>query len=210
LRAAPLAPSVTRMRTLALGLAAVATILWLPGCGRARPPAGEQTPRALPVSVFADTGRTTTLRVTPPPGGARPDSGAHAAVWLARVSPARIEPAAEPPPEAATDTLAPEPPGAPLPPPSLVVDGSLKPPLPRSQTPLAVPRGARGSVELDVRVDERGEVSEVRWAGGSRDPALVRAATDCAHGMHFFPAERAGQPVAVWCRQRFDFGGGEP
>ena len=187
-------------------LAGAALILWLAGCGRARPPAEAEPPRALPVAVFADTGRSTTLRVTPPPGGVARDAGPHAAVWLARVSPARIEPAAEPVPEAAPDTL----PSAPLPPPSLVVDGSLKPPLPRSQTPLAVPPGARGSVELDVRVDEQGEVSEVRWAGGSRDPALVRAATECARGMRFFPAERAGQPVPVWCRQRFDFGGGEP
>jgi TonB family protein len=197
------------MRTTTRRLAGAAMILWLAGCGRARPPAGQEPPRALPVAVFADTGRSTTLRVIPPPGGARRDSlasnsGAHAAVWLARVSPTRIEPAAEPSPEAAPDTLA----SAPLPPPPLVVDGSLKPPLPRSQTPLAVPPGARGSVELDVRVDEQGEVSEVRWAGGARDPALVRAATECARGMRFFPAERAGQPVPVWCRQRFDFGAG--
>ena len=198
------------MRTPTLRLAGAAMILWLAGCGRARPPADEEPPRALPVAVFADTGRSTTLRVIPPPGGAPRAAGARAAVWLARVSPARIEPAAEPAsepaPEAAPDTL----PSAPLPPPSLVVDGSLKPPLPRSQTPLLVPPGARGSVELDVRVDEQGEVSEVRWAGGARDPALVRAATECARGMRFFPAERAGQPVPVWCRQRFDFGGVEP
>src|SRR5262245_55542079 len=110
------------MRLMTRWLASAAAILWLAGCGRARPP-DEQEPRALPVAVFADTGRSTTLRVTPPPGGAQRDSGAHAAVWLARVSPARMEPAAEPSPEAAPDTLA----SAPLPPPSLVVDGSLKP-----------------------------------------------------------------------------------
>jgi len=193
------------MRTTTRRLAGAAMILWLTGCGGAHPPAEQEPPRALPVAVFADTGRTTTLRVIPPPEGAARDAGAHATVWLARASPARIEPAAEPSPEAAPDTL----PFALLPPPSLVVDGSLKPPLSRSQTPLAVPPGARGSVELDVRVDEQGQVSEVRWAGGSRDPALVRAATECARGMRFFPAERAGQPVPVWCRQRFDFGEGE-
>ncbi|MGH7730963.1 MAG: energy transducer TonB, partial [Candidatus Eiseniibacteriota bacterium] len=62
------------------------------------------------------------------------------------------------------------------------------------------------SLELDVRVDEQGDVSEVLWAGGTRDPALVRAGIACARAMRFFPAQRAGRPVAVWCRQRFDFG----
>src|SRR5262245_47677240 len=142
------------------------TILWLTGCGRARAPV-EREAQALPVAVFADTGLTTTLRVRPPVGAA-PTSRAHASVWLTSVSPARVEPAAEPPTEAVPDTLAWTPP----PPPSLFVDGNLKPPLPRSQAPLAVPAGARGSVELDVRVDEAGDVSEVRGGAGSREPAL--------------------------------------
>ena len=183
------------------------------GCGRSSPPerVGERgAPRALPLAVFADTGRATTLHVQPPSPAIGPAPRVRASAWLTRVSPARMEPAAlpaaDPDAEPAADSLLSSPP----PPPALVVDEHLRPPLPRASTPLAVPRGARGSVELDVRVDEQGEVSEVRWAEGSRDPALVRAATDCARAMRFFPAERAGRPVAVWCRQRFDFGVGEP
>jgi len=68
-----------------------------------------------------------------------------------------------------------------------------------------LPRGAHpGVVELDVRVDESGGVSDAIWAGGSREPALVAAATACALGMRFHPAEQAGRRVAVWCRQRFE------
>ena len=64
----------------------------------------------------------------------------------------------------------------------------------------------RGWVGLDVRVDEEGAVSHAEWAGGSRDTALVTSAIECALAMRFFPALRAGRPVAVWCRQRFEFG----
>lgn len=173
-------------------------------CERA-PARRSEAPRALPVSVYADTGRATTLRVTPPatsPADSTAPPPARASVWLASVSPARSEPAALPAVESAPDTLA----FTPAPPPGLIVDQGLKPPLLRAEAPLAVPVGARGTVELDVRVDEQGAVSEARWAAGSRDPALMRAATDCARAMRFFPAERAGRPVAVWCRQRFDFG----
>jgi TonB family protein len=181
-------------------LAALA-LLALAACGRA--PAVDEGPRALPVDVYADTGRTTRMRIEPPPA---PPSEPRAAVWLARVSPARAGLPGLPPPEAPPETLA----VAPDPPPALAVDEGLKPPLLRSRAALAVPPGARGSVELDVRVDEQGAVAEVRWAGGTRDPAMVRAAMECARGMRFYPARRAGRPVAVWCRERFDFGGEGP
>jgi hypothetical protein len=59
---------------------------------------------------------------------------------------------------------------------------------------------------LDVRVDEAGLVSDALWAGGSNDPVLVQAATECALKMTFYAAIQAGKPVPVWCRQRFDFG----
>jgi TonB family protein len=62
-------------------------------------------------------------------------------------------------------------------------------------------------VELDVRIGEDGSVTDALWAGGSADSALTDAATTCALSMRFFPALRAGQPTAVWCRQRFDFTG---
>jgi TonB family protein len=190
-------PTVWRTGLAALAWAATA-LLVVPGCDRA--PAVEESPRAIPVDVYADTGRTITLRAQPPPAAA-PE--ARASVWLARVSPARAAltelPALEPTPDTLTFI--------PSAPPALEVDGGLKPPLPRSSTALAVPAGARGSIELDVRVDEDGNVSEVQWVGGTRHPELVQAAIECARGMRFFPAQRAGRPVAVWCRQRFDFGG---
>jgi TonB family protein len=70
-----------------------------------------------------------------------------------------------------------------------------------------VPAAARaGMVELDVRVDETGVVTDAHWAGGSADSSLVAAAIACAEAMAFYPAQLAGRPVAVWCRQRFDFG----
>jgi len=182
-------PAITLVAALVIG-----------GCGR--PPSVEEGPRALPVDVFADTGRTVTLRVEPPPV---PPPGPRASVWLARVSPARAPLAEASATEPAQETLA----VLPSLPPTLVVDDGLRPPLPRSRAPLAVPVGARGTVELDVRVDEEGGVSEVLWAAGTRDPALVRAGIECARSMRFYPAQRAGRPVAVWCRQRFDFGIGE-
>jgi hypothetical protein len=163
---------------------------------------------ALPVNVMADTGRGERLPVRPP----------RATVWLARVapSPATTVPSATPAPsaplaaEVAPPEPAPEAPEAELPaPPTLEVDPGLKPPLLRTPAALEVPAGARrGFVELDVHVDEAGRVSGARWAGGSADSAQVGAATRCALAMVFYPALRGGRPVAVWCRQRFDFRGG--
>ncbi len=48
-------------------------------------------------------------------------------------------------------------------------------------------------------------MSDAVWSGGSADSALVRSATDAALALRFHPALQAGRPVAVWCRQRFDF-----
>jgi hypothetical protein len=120
--------------------------------------------------------------------------------------PTRLDP---PLPPAASDTLAPEA----APPPALAIDDDLKPPLLRTPAALTRPADPRSgsrpgaqSVELDVRVDESGAVTDALWAGGAADSALVSAAIECALGMRFYPALRAGRPVAVWCRQRFDFG----
>jgi len=196
-------PFLKRARRAGAGLA----LLLVLGCGRA--PAVEDRPRSLPVDVYADTGRTVALHAEPPPipaSPAPPAPEARGSAWLARVSPSRGAiaemPEVVPGPESLTV--------APSEPPSLVVEDGLKPPLPRASVPLAVPPGARGSVELDVRVDEQGMVSAARWANGTRDPAMVRAAIECARAMRYFPAQRAGRPVAVWCRERFDFGGGGP
>jgi TonB family protein len=183
---------------LLLGLAAG------PGCGRSpEPDASDQTrPIALPVEVLADTGHATTLAVKPP---------AEARAWLARVSPSRAPAPSPPLPAAEPESLRfpLEPPA----PPVAVVDEGLKPPLPRNAPPLRLPPGARGraaSVELEVRVDEWGEVSDAEWAGGSRDSLLTRAAVECALAMRFHPALKGGRPVAVWCRQRFDFSRAAP
>ena len=189
-----------RRRLVTLVLVAAA---WLVGAACGRPPAEADRPYALPVDVFADTGRSGPLRVLPL---APPREPVRATVWLAHVSPARPTSPEPPTPEAEPETLA----VSVSAPPVLAVDEDLKPPLPRSRAPLAVPPGARGSVELDVRVDEEGGVSDALWAGGSEDPALVRAATRCALEMRFYPALRAGRAVAVWCRQRFDFGVAPP
>ena len=84
---------------------------------------------------------------------------------------------------------------------------ALKPPIPRAPARFEWPPGFHGDprwVELDVRVDESGAVSDALWSGGSTDSALVAAATRAALGLRYFPAQLRGRPVAVWCRQRLD------
>jgi len=171
----------------------------LSGCGRQTPPSGRAV--RLPVNVFADTARTVRLAPWSPLPGATSPAPPVATVWLAHVSPAAPAPPGIPAPE--PDSVQ-----APWPtPPPLAVDEDLKPPIPRDAATLRVPAGSRpGWVEMDVRVDETGAVSDAEWAGGSQDSALVRAASDCAFAMRFFPAVQGGREVAVWCRQRFDFG----
>lgn len=151
----------------------------------------------LPVHVYSDTGPGVRLEVP---------LRARARVWLARVTPSRLPPPSPALPEALPESLPPMEES----PPVLEVDPGLKPPILRVPGVLTVPPGrhqARGSVELEVRVDESGLVSDVTWAGGSTDSVLVAAARRCALGMRFYPAVQAGRPVAVWCQQRFDFGG---
>jgi hypothetical protein len=169
------------------------------GCEQKR----SQGPLPLPVEVRSDTARSERLKVEPP---------VHARIWVAHVGSARVTPARglalEPElPAGSPDTIV-------IPdtsPPMLEIDADLKPPILRSRALLSVPQGwppkrRPESVELDVRVDEVGTVTVAQWTGGSRDSGLVRAAVDCASHMRFYPALRGGRPVAVWCRQRFDFG----
>jgi TonB family protein len=168
--------------------------LVLQACARevdraADPRAG--VPYPLPVDARADTGAATTLAAPP-------------RAWLARVgiATAPIAPAGG----AGPPLPVPEPAAPPaLEPPGLEIDDELKPPIPRARAPLIVPRTASGVVEVDVRVDEAGRVTDVEWAGGGEDSAMVAAAIACAEAMTFYPAQRAGRAVAVWCRQRFDF-----
>ena len=190
-------------RTLKRGahiVAALACPLALGACGHARP--APRAPTRLPVAVLSDTVASYRLMVAPAPP---------ARVWLERTSlerapvpatPIAPEPAAErlaPRPAAAPDSIPPAPPAAP--------DDALRPPLLRSAAPLVGPIGApHGSVELDVRVDEAGRVTDARPASGPADARWIAAARGCALAMRFYPALRGGRPVAVWCRQRFEFG----
>jgi len=186
-------------------LASVVLAIALAGCGRATPPEEvTSTPLGLDVDVRADSGAIA-LHVEAP----------FARVWVERVDERSLPAAVAPAPANAPDAELPDARPAPLPrelppAPALVVDPDLKPPVPRLRAPLDVPPSRpphATSVEVDVLVDEHGEVSDAVWAGGEDDAALVRAALDCARAMAFYPALRAGQPVAVWCRQRFDFSG---
>ena len=171
-------------------------------CACGREARREGSPERLNVDVFADTGRSLRLVVSPPDTRAGARAGSGTAVWLTQVTPARAA-ASEPAlPEAGPAPLDSTPPS----PPSLAVDPDLKPPILRSPGRLVVPAGARRAVvELDVRVAEDGSTSDALWAGGSRDSLLVAAAIECALEMRFYPALREGRAVAVWCRQRFDF-----
>ncbi len=174
------------------------------GCARSPGPAAsgpQPVAVLLAVDVYADTGRSGHLEVRPPA----------ARVWLANVTPSRMPAPAPALPEALPDSM--PPPGDP--PPGLAVNPGLEPPVLRAPGTLELPPGWRGprvSVELDVRVDESGRVSDafpVRASGDSAaiDAGLIEAARRCALGMRFYPALRGGRVVPVWCRQRFDFGG---
>jgi hypothetical protein len=186
---------------LALGLG-----LALAGCGRDAERSRQPSSVPIPLRIFADSGRSTPLAIAP---------GLRARAWIQRVSretppPAAVAPAppgalAPPVPEAAPDSLVLES----APPPALVVGEDLMPPIPRGTAVLRFPAEGRGLlVDLDVRVDEAGQVSDALWAAGSRDSNAVAAAVECALGMLFYPALQHGRPVAVWCRQRFQFGRG--
>ena len=178
------------------------------GCARSPEPAASRPPSRpvavlLAVNVYADTGRGGHLEVRAPV----------ARVWLASVTPARLPAPAPALPEPLPDSLPPledSPPG-------LAMNPGLKPPILRAPGTLALPPGWRGprvSVELDVRVDESGHVSDALPARASGDSVvievgLVEAARRCALGMNFYPALQGGRAVPVWCRQRFDFGGAQ-
>ncbi len=196
-----------------LGFGAGVTRVCLPlalllaaGCSRTPSPAASRPPAPpvsvpLAVHVYADTGRGGRLEVRPPA----------ARVWLARVSPTRALPTVPALPEALPDSLPP----LEETPPGLEVDPGLKPPILRAPGTLTLPPGwdgPRTSVDLDVRVDESGRVSDALPALVDGDAAaieaeLVEAARRCAFGMRFYPALQGGRAVPVWCRQRFDFGG---
>ena len=189
----------------------VGLLLALPGCGKARERESSRASLPLPIQIVADSGRATPLAVARPGASAPRDT---ARAWIASVTRRAPPPVAAsppgpsaldlPPPEARLDTLKPEP----MPAPALATDEDLKPPILRQPARLRFPklRGRSEWVELDVRVDENGDVSDALWAGGSADSSAVRATVECALAMKFHPALQNGRPIPVWCRQRFVLG----
>jgi hypothetical protein len=165
------------------------------GCGRAPERAATRVAGSeLPVTVLADSAEVAGL----PP--ARLFAGLpEAKLILVRVAPARSGvQAALPEPEPSAPAL-PEGSGE-----GLAADDALRPPVPRGATTLRVRDGRRAWLELDVRVDENGEVSDALPVAGDTDSATTRGAIDAALGLRWYPATRRGRPVAVWCRQRFE------
>jgi hypothetical protein len=148
--------------------------------------------RGLAIRVLADSGRSFPLSAPPPRVIAR----------LASVVPAAGGAPSPPLPPAAPDTV---PPGAAAA--SQSASPRLLAPILKRPATLVPPVGMNraAAIELDVRVDVLGRVVDVRWADGDRDTALVRSAERCAESMEFYPAQLAGRPVEVWCRQRFEF-----
>ena len=166
------------------------------GCGRER---GARAPAA---SAVADSGGL--LADRPRDGGlpaVPPDSIAPPPLTALRIA-LPVPESDVPPPEAAPA----EPPAATDAVERLPVDDALRPPIPRTTPRRRVGPRARGWIELDVRVDERGEVTEAVFVNGTGDSASVRAAIVAARALRYYPARQAGKPVAVWCRQRFDGG----
>lgn len=168
----------------------------LASCGRAPEPGrARDVSVEVPVSVLADSGEGGGL---PPARFARTGSVARSA--LVRIAPDRDgirAPLPEPEPSVPpADSRADAP----------VEDDRLRPPIPRGPLALRLPRARPGRVELDVRVDEHGEVTEVVPVAGDADAATIAAAVEAARRVRWYPATRRGQPVAVWCRQHVDTG----
>lgn len=168
------------------------------GCGRrTASPESREVGDTLEVSVLADSASASSLppaRVAPGPEGAR--------LTLVRIAPLRADVRAPlPVPEPAAPEAS-----EPLPPETSREDDQLRPPIPRGPAIVRLSGARPGWLELDVRVDENGEVSDAIVVSGDADSATVRAATESALAMRWYPAVRRGRPVAVWCRQRFEIG----
>jgi protein TonB len=162
----------------------VATVV---GCGRPPVhPARDASSRTDSLALTADRPPSVTLPPAPPP------------LTVLRIAPERSD-AHVPPPQAPPEA----PPESNAPVDRLPIDDRLRPPVLREPLRAPIARLARGWVELDVRVDERGEVTDVRLASADADRAGVQAALAAARTLRYFPARKAGEPVAVWCRQRF-------
>lgn len=177
------------------------TLVLAAGCGRGDRRAGSLSAQAeLPVTVLADS----VLRLPMPAARLGADSTSRPRLTLQRVSPTRAAlelalpdaPPASPPasdPDRATRD-------------GLVVDDELRPPIAHSAARLLLKGARRGWVELDVRVDEQGEVTDAMVVEAAADSATQAAAIEAAYAVRFHPATLRGSPVAVWCRQRFEVG----
>ena len=112
------------------------------------------------------------------------------------------EPLPEPPLPEPGEPPAPEP-AAPGP----ANSRSLLPPLPRGVPATEIAgraadaRRGPAHVTLDVRVDERGDVSDALLVESNADSLTVRAAIDAAEAVRYHPALLGGTPIAVWTRQ---------
>ena len=188
------------------------TVLLVSACARDRAPSVGATPdSAAAQSMLRDVPVRLTLALKPA------GSGQVVMERAARVrAPADAPPAADratsPAPAPAPTTLTPPLPSAePAAPPEGAApaafmatdDPALKPPIPRGLPVL--PRGGRGGrVALDVRVDERGEVTDAELVETDADSATVAAAVNAAYSLTFYPAILGERRVAVWTRQVFE------
>lgn len=189
-----------RLRATALALSA----LVLAGCSGGAPeahapPAGggaRDTSFALPLDVvLADAG---TLAGSA--GTAAPPAPVAHIIRVRPAAPDRLEP---PLPEA--DIEAPS--GSDQAPSAIAAPG-LKPPIPRGTATYLLTADRSPDppfVELEVLVGAGGNVLDVVWSDGARDSLHVAEARACALGMQFYPALLDGEPVPVWCRQRFEY-----
>ena len=176
-------------------------LLLVLGCSPGRPGQSVGTGGTeLPVSALADSAERWTLPAAP----LAADTVARPRLTLQRISPSRASlklplPNADPapPPVADPDASARE---------GLAIDDELRPPIARSASTLTMKGARRGWVELDVRVDEQGEVSDAVVVEAMADSATQAAAVEAAYAVRFHPATQRGKPVAVWCRQRFEVG----
>lgn len=184
----------------------LARLLLLPlavsaGCAPARDRGdGGRRVTELPLAVLADTSAMLEMPAAPWPVS----ESAPARAALVRVSPSRaaLDPPLPDAPALPPDAGTPEPPG-----PGFVVDDDLKPPIPRGALRLVLHARSRGWVELDVRVDETGAVTDAEvHASEGAEAGQMQSAIEAALAMRFHPALRRGEPVPVWTRQRFELG----
>lgn len=130
-------------------------------------------------------------------------------------TPVAAEPTPASRPVAATPERPTPIPAAPLPPPTPAVDvapsrSADTPARLLNNPPLNYPAQARrqrleGWVEVEVRIDERGEVTEARVLRGEPSGVFDREALRTAQRWRFSPREVDGRPVASSARRRVNF-----